>query len=183
MVWRNSVVNREVDLGACPFEAYFCRKPTFSYDQLAIKDVAQVNPNDFANLCAAMDVCVRTAAAVASSQVTAQYDRERSPPPAYRPGDYVLAYFPDRESKCPTYYHCPFQILAADDAAGNYYSVIDCIQKKEYVVHVERIKPFDMSRTSLEEQAAYQLPSRASRLPTTFARLWHCGRLRRTPHE
>ena len=129
MALRNSVVNR--DLGVCPFEAYFCCKPTFSCDQLSIKDVAQVNPNDFANLCAAMDVCLRTAAAVASSQVTAQDDRERSPPPTHRPGDYVLVYFPDRESKCLTYYRGPFQILAADDAAGNYYSVIDCIQKNE----------------------------------------------------
>lgn len=76
------------------------------------------------------------------------------------PGDTVLVYFPDRENKCHTFFRGPFSVLEAVGGSGNYYSVRDLVQLNEYVVHVERMKPFDMSRTSIQEQAARQLPSR-----------------------
>jgi hypothetical protein len=156
--WRNSSVNR--DLGVCPYEALFCRKPTFAYDRLGAADMSSVTPNELANVSAALDVCVRTAVAVSAAQVTAQYDSARAAPPVYRPDDTVLVYFPDRENKCHTYYRGPFVVLAAQGDSGNYYRVRDLVQLNEYVVHVERLKPFDMSRTSVLEQAARQLPSR-----------------------
>jgi len=156
--WRNSSINR--DLGVSPHEAFFCRKSTFAYDRLGLDDVISITPNDLGNLCAAMDVCVRVRTAVSSAQVTAQYDGERSAPPVYKVGSTVLVYFPDRETKCLTFYRGPFEILSAHGDCGNYYNVRDLIQFNEYTVHVERLTPFDMSRTSLPEQAARQLPSR-----------------------
>jgi len=157
MSWRNSTVNR--DLGVCPHEALFCRPPTFAYERLGQNDVSHITPNDFANICAAMDVCVRTAAAVSSAQVAAQYNRKRSAPPVFKPGDHVLVYFPDRISKAHTFYRGPFVVLSPSDSSGNYYRCRDLVQLIEYDVHVERMKPFDMSRTSLIEQQQRQLPS------------------------
>ena len=160
--WRNTSVNR--DLGISPHEAMFCRPPAFAYDRLGISEVTSVTPNELANLSAAVDVLVRSSAAVSSSLVAAQYDSERSAPPTYRSGDKVLVYFPDRDNKCLTFYRGPFEVLsAADDdghTPGNYYNVRDVVQLREYRVHVERLKPFDDSRTSLPEQQARQLESR-----------------------
>jgi hypothetical protein len=156
--WRNSSVNR--NLGVSPHEALFCRKSTFAYDRLAAVDSQAITPNELGNLCAAMEVSVRTAAAVSSARVAAQYDSERDPPPSFTVGSSVLVYFPDRESKVLTFYRGPFEVIAADPDDANYYTVRDMIQLNEYSVHVERMKPFDMSRTSLTEQADRQLPSR-----------------------
>jgi len=157
--WRNSSVNR--DLGMSPHEAFFCRKPLFAYDRLGTVDVVSVTPNELANISAAIDVLVRTSAAVSTAMVTAQYDSERIAPPSFAIGDHVLVYFPDRESKTLTHYRGPFRIAApVDGSHGNYYVVKDVVQQTEYEVHVERLKPFDMSRTSIAEQAARQLPSR-----------------------
>lgn len=156
--WRNSCVNR--DLGVCPYEAFFCRKPSFAYDRLGLSEVVTVTPNELANICSAVDALVRTSVAVASAQVAAQYDSERDAPPSFAPGDSVLVYFPDRESKTLTFYRGPFTVLSRVDDGGNYYSVRDLVQHTEYEVHVGRMQPFDMSRTSLAEQAQRQLPSR-----------------------
>ena len=158
MAWRNSCVNRS--LGVSPYEALFGRKPTFAYDRLGLDTVLTVTPNELANLSAALEVCVRTAAAVASAQVAAQFDGARLDPPSYSVGDTVLIYFPDRENKSHTFYRGPFTVLSRADERGNYYIVKDLIQFNEYEVHVERMKSFDMSRTTLTEQAARQLPSR-----------------------
>ena len=131
----------------------------FAYDRLGLNDVSPVDPNELANLCAAMDVQIRTASAVSSAQVAAQYDSERSPAPVYTVGEHVLVYFPDRPNKTHTYYRGPFIVLSPADSDGNYYNVRDAIQHNVYKVHVERLKHFDMSRTSLVEQAQRQLPS------------------------
>jgi hypothetical protein len=158
--WRNSSVNR--DLGVCPHEAFFSRKPQYAYDRLGLSEVTTVTPNELANICSCVDALVQTSVAVASAQTAAQYDREREAPlpDAFAPGDTVLVYFPDRESKCLTFYRGPFEVLSRVDDDGNYYTVRDLIQKNEYEVHVERLQRFDMSRTSLAEQAQRQLPSR-----------------------
>ena len=155
--WRNSTINR--DLGVSPYEAFFCRPPTFAYDRLGIQDVTPVTPNDFANLCECIDACVRTTAAVSSALVAAQFDSERAPPPRFSPGDTVLVYFPDRMCKGYPFFRGPFSVLSQSDSSGNYYSVRDLVQLNEYVVHVERMKQFDMSQTTLAEQAQRQLPS------------------------
>jgi hypothetical protein len=156
--WRWSTINRS--LGMCPYEAFFCRKPQFAYDRLGPSEVCSVTPNELANICACIDVLVSTASAVSSARVAAQYDKERDSPPRFSPGDTVSVYFPDREHKLLTHYRGPFRIIAQADAHGNYYHVQDAVQLNRYEVHVERIKPFDMTRTTLEEQAQRQLPSR-----------------------
>jgi len=156
--WRNSSMNR--DIGMSPHEALLSRKSTFAYDRLGLADITPVTPNELDNLSSSLDVCIRTCAAVSSALVAAQYDHSRAAPPSFTPGDHVLIHFPDRTTKSLTYYRGPFIILYPCDSGGNYFHVRDCIQFNEYDVHVERIKPFDMSRTSLEEQAERQLPSR-----------------------
>jgi hypothetical protein len=158
MAWRNSSVNR--DLGACPHEIFFCRKPSFAYDRLGINDVSYITPNELGNISAALYVLVRTSASVSSAMVAAQYDNARSAPPEFTVGSTVLVYFPDRENKCLTFFRGPFTILSQADEYGNYYNVRDLVQHNEYTVHVERLKSFDMSRTTVEEQAERQLPSR-----------------------
>jgi hypothetical protein len=158
MAWRNSSVNR--DLGACPHEIFFCRKPSFAYDRLGVNDASYITPNELGNISAALDVLVRTSASVSSAMVAAQYDNARSAPPEFSIGDTVLVYFPDRENKCLTFFRGPFSILSQADESGNYYNVRDLVQHTEYTVHVERLKSFDMSRTTVEEQAERQLPSR-----------------------
>ena len=158
IAWRNSTLNR--DIGVSPHEALFCRPPTFAYERLGHKEVCHVTPNDFANLCAAMDVCVRTSAAVSSAHITAQFDSERSAPPSFKSGDHVLVHFPDRLSKQLPHARGPFVVLSPCDSSGTYYHCRDIVQHNEYDVHVERLTPFDMSRTSLVEQQQRQLPSR-----------------------
>jgi len=73
---------------------------------------------------------------------------------------HVLVHFEDRPSKSHPHYRGPFAVVSPADDSGNYYTCKDMIQFNEYDVHVERMKPFDMSRTSLQAQAQRQLPSR-----------------------
>ena len=73
MSWRNSSVNR--DLGVCPHEGFFGRKPSFAYDRLSTDDVVSVTPNELANVCAAVDVLVRVLASSSAAMVTARVRR------------------------------------------------------------------------------------------------------------
>ena len=161
--WRNTSANRH--FGLSPHRMFFSRQPYFAYERLGINDVGYVTPNDLANVCAALDVWIGTAAAASSAAVAAQYDSERDPPPTYASGDTVLLHFPTQESKINTAYKGPFEVLGPSASVhsdpGTYYRCRDMVQGIEYdAVHVERMKRFDMSRTTLEAQAARQLPSR-----------------------
>jgi len=161
--WRNTSANRH--FGLCPYRMYFSRQPFFAYERLGINDVGHTTPNDLANVCAALDVWISTAAAVASAAVAAQYDSEREAPPTYAPGDKVLVYFPSTPNKLVTPYKGPMDIIgpaaSVHSVPGTYYRCRDLVQGIEYeAVHVERLKRFDMSRTTIEAQAARQLPSR-----------------------
>ena len=157
IAWKNSCMNRS--LGVSSYEAFFSRPPTFAYDRLGINSVSSVTPNELSNICAAQDLCIRTSASVATAHSAAYYDSSRLAPPVFNPGDTVLVYFEDRPTKSHTYYRGPFVVLSPADLSGNYYTVRDMVQLTEYTVHVERMKPFDMSRTTLAEQAQRQLPS------------------------
>ena len=156
--WRNSCLNRSI--GVSSHEGFFCRPSTFAYERLGLNEVISVSPNELSNLVAAQDLCIRTSAAVATTFSAAHFDSSRSAPPVFKSGDTVLVYFEDRPGKTHTYYRGPFVVLSPADTSGNYYSCRDMIQFIEYDVHVERMKPFDMSRTTIEEQAQRQLPSR-----------------------
>ena len=161
--WRNSCANRS--FGLSPYRMFTSRHPFAAYERYGIDDVTYVTPNDLANICAAIDVWIGTAAAASSAAVAAQYDSERDAPPTYATGDTVLVWFPDRETKLDTTYRGPMEVLSATPSlhsvAGTYYRCRDLVQGIEYeAIHVERLKPFDMSRTSLEAQAARQLQSR-----------------------
>jgi hypothetical protein len=156
--WRNSCLNRS--LGVSSYEAYFGRPATYAYERLGINDVIPVTPNELSNISAALDLCIRTSASVSTAVSAAQYDRNRLAPPVYKCGDTVLVHFEDRPSKSHPHYRGPFTVVSPADDSGNYYTCKDMIQFNEYDVHVERMKPFDMSRTSLQAQAQRQLPSR-----------------------
>ena len=158
-LWINTSVNRH--RGTSGFEAFLLRQPVFAYDRLSARDVVgRATPDDVGNIAAALDVCVRTASAVAAVTTTAEYDSGRQPAPRYAPGDLVLVFYPSRENKLHTLYRGPFSVLSQTDTSGNYFDVYDLIQLTTHTVHVERMKPFDMSRSSLPEQAGRQLPSR-----------------------
>ena len=156
--WRNSCLNRS--LGVSSYEGYFSRPATFAYERLGVNSVTPVTPNELSNISAALDLCIRTSASVSTAVSAAQYDSHRLAPPVYKCGDTVLVYFEDRPSKLHTHYRGPFTVVSPADDSGNYYTCRDMIQFNEYDVHVERMKPFDMSRTSLQAQAQRQLPSR-----------------------
>jgi hypothetical protein len=150
--WRWSAINRS--LGMCPYEAFFCRKPQFAYDRLGPSEVCSVTPNELANISACIDVLISTAAVVSSARVAAQYDKERDTPPRYLPSDTVSVYVPNQEQKlltdCDTAVRSESSLRQTHAATTH---VQDTIPFNNYEDYVERIKTFDMARTSLEEQA------------------------------
>jgi transposase InsO family protein len=151
----NTALNR--DIGMSPFQALFGHAPR----TLLESKVGSVSAVD---TVAALRELIVGAQARALAQQTdaalgtkASYDAEHKPQ-VYHVGDSVLVMHRDgqREHKLATVWRGPSKVRARLDE--NSYEVTDVLLGNSRRVHVTRMRPFDMTRTTEEAEAVAAAP-------------------------
>jgi len=154
----NSSTNRS--LGMSPEEALYGIEPqTAVTRETGVTPDPVSGPEELRGLIKAVQDRVKLACERAFGDAKRAYDEQRKAV-VFAPGDKVRVYVPNRDNKLDRRWRYPYEIVKKVN--DNVYVVRDMNLLKDQKMHVERIMPFDASRTSDDIELELLLPEGSS---------------------
>jgi transposase InsO family protein len=163
----NTNVNRTI--GMSPFKA------SFGYEPRTATPAATGQTSDITTLdklAGAIYNSQRIAlgnAQAAAQKVKQAYDAKRAHV-EYTPGEYVLAHRADREHKLANTWQGPYTIKTK--IRDNVYELADVLLDNTVQLHVSRIRPYNIERSSVDEEVLNMLPEGQHIVKEVLAHKW-----------